>query len=202
MYRCFAQRNNFPPLTDEKTSYETLIQRFEHPVFNIISRLIDDQSDAADVMQRVFQKVYRNVGNSRGDHTLRIRIYRIAVSEARNYRKWFRWRRRQEVGLDRRPDGYEDSRLDTNQSPVEVIVDAGIQALIEEALSKMNPKLRAALVLREIEGLGYEEISDILDASLATVKSRILRGRDALRKHLAGRLNSSSTLDWSAELSD
>ncbi len=66
----------------------------------------------------------------------------------------------------------------------------------------MNPKFRAALVLRELEGLSYEEISQILDISLGTVKSRILRGRDALRKHLTGRLEPASVMDWSPQLAD
>ena len=67
---------------------------------------------------------------------------------------------------------------------------------------KLNPKFRAALVLRELEGLSYEEIADILDISLGTVKSRILRGREALRKHLAGRLEPASAPDWSPQLAD
>ncbi len=201
----------------EEAAYETLIQRFEHPVFNVVSRLMDDPSDAADVVQEVFLKVFRNVGNFREDSSLKTWIYRISVNEARNHRRWFSRHRRHEVGLDSDPGeggkygyagnhgqarNYEDSLPDPGRSPFESVADHETQELIEEALGMVNPKFRAALVLREMEGLSYEEISEILDVSLGTVKSRILRGRDALRKHLAGRLQPASALAWSPQLAD
>jgi RNA polymerase sigma-70 factor (ECF subfamily) len=186
-------------------AYETLIQRFEHPVFNLVSRLLDDPVDAADVVQEVFLKVFRNIGSFRQDASLKTWIYRIAVNEARNHRRWFSRHRRQEVGLDAEPGeahGYEDWLPDPGRSPFEAAVDQETQAMIEEALQQVNPSFRAALVLREIEGLSYEEIAEILDISLGTVKSRILRGRDALRKLLAGKLEPASALDWSPQLAD
>jgi RNA polymerase sigma-70 factor (ECF subfamily) len=189
----------------EEAAYEALIQRFEHPVFNVVSRLMDDRSDAADVVQEVFLKIFRNVGNFREDSSLKTWIYRISVNEARNHRRWFSRHRRQEVGLDSDPGearNYEESLPDPGRSPFEAVADHETQELIEEALSQVNPIFRAALVLREIEGLSYEEISEILDISLGTVKSRILRGRDALRKHLAGRLEPASALAWSPQLAD
>jgi RNA polymerase sigma-70 factor (ECF subfamily) len=109
------------------------------------------------------------------------------------------------VGLENECDenrGYQDSLPDPGRSPFDAVVDHEMQALLEEALSMVNPKFRAALVLREIEGLSYEEISEILDVSLGTVKSRILRGRDALRKQLTGRLETASAPDWSPQLAD
>jgi RNA polymerase sigma-70 factor (ECF subfamily) len=188
-----------------ESAYETLIGRFEQPVFNVVSRLMDDPSDAADVVQEVFLKVFRNVGSFRGESSLKTWIYRIAVNEARNHRRWFSRHRRQEVGLDADPGethGYQDWLPDPGRSPFEATLDHETQALIEDALAKVNPKFRAALVLRELEGLSYEEIAEILDISLGTVKSRILRGRDALRKQLAGRLEPASGLDWSPQLAD
>jgi RNA polymerase sigma-70 factor (ECF subfamily) len=193
-----------------ESAYEALIQRFEQPVFNIVSRLMDDPVDAADVVQEVFLKVFRNIGGFRQDSSLKTWIYRIAVNEARNHRRWFSRHRKQEVGLE--PDtfsssgnpahGYQDWLPDPGRSPYEVALDHETQALIEEALLKVNPTFRAALVLREIEGLSYEEIGDILDISLGTVKSRILRGREALRKHLAGRLEPDSAHEWSPQLAE
>ncbi len=188
-----------------ESAYETLISRFEQPVFNVVSRLMDDPGDAADVVQEVFLKVFRNVGSFRGESSLKTWMYRIAVNEARNHRRWFSRHRRQEVGLDAEPGetrGYQDWLPDPGRSPFEATLDHETHALIEEALGKVNPKFRAALVLRELEGLSYEEISEILDISLGTVKSRILRGRDALRKHLAGRLEPASDLGWSPQLVD
>jgi len=171
MHTCFIQEKEVVASTDEGLVYETLIQRFEQPVFNIISRLIDNQSDAAGVVEKVFREIFRNAGAFRGEGTLKNRIYRVAVREARNHGRWFRWRWGRKVGHAREPE---------------------TQALIEEALSTMNPKLRAALVLREIEGLSCGEISEILGISPNTVTSRTARGRDALEKHLAGRLNPSA----------
>ena len=186
-----------------ETAYETLIQRFEQPVFNIVSRLMDDPADAADVVQEVFLKIFRNIGSFRRDSSLKTWIYRIAVNEARNHRRWFCRHRRQEVGLDadagEARGGYQDWLPDPGRSPFEAAVDRETEALIEAALAMVNPTFRAALVLREIEGLSYEEIAEILDISLGTVKSRILRGRDSLRKQLAGGLEPASTPRWSPQ---
>jgi RNA polymerase sigma-70 factor, ECF subfamily len=188
-----------------EAAYETLIGRFEQPVFNVVSRLMDDPADAADVVQEVFLKVFRNIGSFRGDSSLKTWIYRIAVNEARNHRRWFSRHRRQEVGLEAEPGenrGYQDYLPDPGRSPFEAAVDHETQALVEQALATVNPKFRAALVLREMEGLSYEEIAEILDVSLGTVKSRILRGRDALRKCLTERLELEPGPRWSPQLAD
>jgi RNA polymerase sigma-70 factor (ECF subfamily) len=190
----------------DEAAYETLIQRFEQPIYNIISRLLDNPADAADVVQEVFLKVFRNVASFRGDSSIKTWIYRIAVNEARNQRRWFSRHRRQEVNLEAEEPGdvyfgthqksYQSWLPDPGRSPYELTLDRETQALIEAALAQVNPKFRAALVLREIEGLSYDEIGEILEISLGTVKSRILRGRDALKKHLAGRLEPASQSEW------
>lgn len=188
-----------------EAAYETLIQRFEHPVFNVVSRLMDDPADAADIVQEVFLKVFRNISSFRQDSSLKTWIYRIAVNEARNQHRWFSRHRRQEVGLDAESadtQGYQDWLPDPGRSPFDAALDRETRELIEAALAKVNPKFRAALVLREIEGLTYEEIAAILDISLGTVKSRILRGRDALRKNLAGRLEPIPAGEWSPQLAE
>ncbi len=187
----------------QEEAYEALIERFEQPIFNIVSRLLDDPTDAADVVQEVFLKVFRNVTSFRGESSVKTWIYRIAVNEARNQRRWFSRHRRQEVNLD--PEDAEDGLSyrnwlpDPGRSPFEVTLDHETQSLIEAALGEVNPRFRAALVLREVEGMSYEEIAEILEISLGTVKSRILRGRDALKKNLAGRLEPASPSDWSSQ---
>jgi RNA polymerase sigma-70 factor, ECF subfamily len=190
-----------------ESAYESLISRFEQPVFNIVSRLMDDPGDAADVVQEVFLKVFRNIASFRQDSSLKTWIYRIAVNEARNHRRWFSRHRRQEVGLEREAyvegnETQQDWLPDPGRSPFDLALDRETRNLIEDALSQVNPRFRAALVLREIEGLSYEEIAEILDISLGTVKSRILRGRDALRRQLAERLEPNSAGEWSAQLAD
>jgi RNA polymerase sigma-70 factor (ECF subfamily) len=165
---------------------------------------MDDPSNAADVVQEVFLKIFQNIGAFRSECTLKTCVYRFAVNEARKGRRWFSPLRRQGVGLGHQPGApsvYGDSLPNPEGAPFGSI-DQRKQALIEGALSAVNPKFRAALVLREIEGLSYEEISEILDVSLGTVKSRILRGRDALGKHLAGDPEQISALDWSSQLLD
>jgi RNA polymerase sigma-70 factor (ECF subfamily) len=181
MHSCFMKRKKVFESTDGETAYETLIQRFEQPVFNIIGRLIDNQSETGAVVEKAFREIFRNVGTFRGEGSLKNWIYRIAVSAARNHGRWFRWRWRRRVGPGREPES---------------------RALIEEALSAMHPKLRAALVLREIAGLSYEEIAEILGASPDTARSRTARAREALTKHLAGRIDSSTIPGWSAELAE
>lgn len=195
-----------------ESAYEALLLRFEQPVYNMISRLMADPADAPDVMQEVFLKVFRYIGTFRGDSSLKTWIYRVAVNEARNHRRWFGRHRRQEVPIEAgmgsdagETRGYADWLPDPGRSPYETTLDRETEALIERALKQVNPKFRAALVLREIEGMSYEEIAEILEISLGTVKSRILRGREALRKQLAGRLGKhleSEAMEWSPQLVD
>ena len=183
-----AERDLVARLCDgENAAYEALIERFEHPVFNLVSRLVENRADAADVTQEVFLKVFRNIGSFRGDSSLKTWVYRIAVNECRNLRRWFGRHRKQEVAMEpayREPDCYRDTLSDPGPSPLQRAMDHERQELLEMALSEINPNFRAALVLREIEGLNYEEIAEILEISLGTVKSRILRGREALRQRL------------------
>ena len=175
----------------DEAAYEILIQRYEQPVYNLVSRLVEDSADAADVVQEVFLKVFRKIGSFRGESSLRTWIYRIAVNEARNQRRWFGRHRRREIGLEPQPgetQGLGDWLEDPAPSPFEVTLDHETEALIEAGLKEISPAFRAALVLREMEGLSYDEIAEILEISLGTVKSRILRGREALGKVVVEKL--------------
>jgi RNA polymerase sigma-70 factor, ECF subfamily len=178
-------------------AYETLLSRFQQPVYNLALRLLNDPSDASDVVQEVFLKVFRNVAHFRGQSSLKTWIFRIAINEAHNQRRWFFRHRQKEVGMG---DEQEDSRgqaevlADTGRSPFDYVFDQEKQVLIEDALARINPTFRAAVVLRDIADLSYEEIADILQVSLGTVKSRILRGREALRHELEERLQSQPAL--------
>ena len=180
-------------------AYELLIQRFEHPVYNLVSRLVDNPADAADATQEVFVKVFRKIGGFRAESSLKTWIYRIAVNEARNQRRWFMRHRGKEVGLEPSESDTQspqDWLSDPGRSPYQTALDQETHALIESALQKVSPNYRAAVVLREVEGLSYEEISEVLEISLGTVKSRILRGREALRQQLMERLQVSQPVTW------
>jgi RNA polymerase sigma-70 factor (ECF subfamily) len=172
-------------------AYEELLTRFQQPVYALALRLLDDQGEACDVVQEVFLKVFRNVGSFRGQSTLKTWIYRITVNEAHNARRWFFRHRRAEVELDNNPDdsrNWKEVIPDRSRSPFDVAFDSEQHGMIEAALERINPIFREAVVLRDISDLAYEEIAEILGISLGTVKSRILRGREALREELAGSL--------------
>jgi RNA polymerase sigma-70 factor (ECF subfamily) len=174
-------------------AYEELIERFQQPVYGMVYRLLDNPSDAADVVQDVFVKVFRNIHSFRGQSSLRTWIYRIAVNEAHNQRRWFSRHCRREVPLERESDNDAqkfDIPADNALSPFHLALDGENRMLIEQALARVKPAFRMVVVLRDIENLSYEEIADILQLSLGTVKSRILRGREALRRELTQRLNS------------
>jgi RNA polymerase sigma-70 factor (ECF subfamily) len=191
----------------DESAYEALILRFEQPVFGLVSRLLDNPADAADVVQEVFLKVFRKVRGFRLESSLKTWIYRIAVNEARNHQRWFIRHRGKEVELepsDRSGSGKDqlgaqDWIPDPGRNPYELALDHETEALLESALQSVSPNYRAALILREIEGLSYEEIADILGISLGTVKSRILRGRESLRKRLTERLDPVAPEAWSPE---
>ena len=183
-------------------AYEILIQRYTQPVYNLVCRLMDDPSEASDVVQNVFLKVFRKVGSFRGNSSLKTWIYRIAVNEAYNHHRWFSRHHRQEVTLETEDCSPDCAQIlaDPARSPFQQAADRETHMLVEAALEKLNPKFRAAVVLRDIEDLSYEEIAAVLEISLGTVKSRILRGREALRKILEERLEAQPNVHWSAQL--
>ena len=178
-------------------AYEELIARFQQPVYSLALRLLSGQSEACDVVQEVFLKVFRNISAFRGQSTLKTWIYRITVNEAHNARRWFFRHRRREVDLDNHPDephNWKEQIADAGRSPFEMAVDREQQILVEAALERINPIFREAVALRDIADLSYDEIAVVLGVSLGTVKSRILRGREALRAELAGTLEPRASL--------
>ena len=178
-------------------AYEELLARFQQPVYTLALRLLEDQSEAGDVVQEVFLKVFRNITSFRGQSTLKTWIYRITVNEAHNARRWRFRHKRREVELDptaEEPRSFEEVVVDGAPSPYEVVFDRERRAMLDEALGRLNPIFRDAVVLRDIMDLSYEEIANTLNVSMGTVKSRILRGREALRDQLAGSLERSAAL--------
>lgn len=168
-------------------AYEELISRYEQPIYGLVYRLVGNESDARDVVQEVFLKVFRGVNAFRERCSLRTWIYRIAVNEAHNYRRWWIRHCRREVSMPNDSTGSDVSiecTPDPGRSPYDQVVDSETRGLVERALARINPIFRTAVVLRDIQNLTYEEVADILQVSLGTVKSRIVRGREALRREL------------------
>lgn len=171
-----------------ETAYEELLARFQQPVYTLAVRLLNNQCEAYDVVQEVFLKVFRNIEHFRAESSLKTWIYRITVNEAHNARRWFSRHRGREVELDfetQENRTWRETLADSGRSPFEVALDREQAGMIVSALARINPVFREAVVLRDITDLSYEEIAMVLGVSLGTVKSRILRGREALREQLA-----------------
>lgn len=183
----------------DEAAFEELVTLFERPVYNLIYRLLPNPADAPDVVQETFLKVFRSVGSFRGESSLKTWVYRIAVNEAHNHRRWFSRKRGAEVGLDDESrDGLTLQQCieDPGQSPFDTVRGRETMAAVEDALAALKPDFRSAVVLRDIEELHYDEIAEILNLNLGTVKSRILRGREALRQELDKRLRPRHHAGW------
>ena len=173
-------------------AYAWLIGEFHQPVYSLVYRILTDPSDAADTAQEVFLKVFRGMKYFHGESSLKTWIYRIAIHEASNRRRWWFRHKSKEMSMEPVDEGSEYSvsssvnaaLVDRNKSPFENAADDELKARVEEELRKVAEPYRTAVVLRDIEELSYEEIAEITQVSLGTVKSRITRGRDALRKRL------------------
>src|SRR3954466_5268951 len=141
------------------SAYQELIDRYEQPIFSMVYRLVGNQTDASDVVQEVFLKLFRSVGSFREQSSLRTWIYRIAVNEAYNHRRWFARHSRREIPIE--TENVRESTLDVAQdpgrSPYDQAVDLETRALIEQALTRINPVFRTAVVLRDVQNLSYEE---------------------------------------------
>jgi RNA polymerase sigma-70 factor (ECF subfamily) len=175
-------------------AYAWLVGEFQQPVYGLVYRILTDPADAADTTQDVFLKIFRGMKHFHGESSLKTWIYRIAIHEASNRRRWWFRHKSKETSVDPVENGAENYPLsrvsaalvDQNKSPFELAADHELRARIEGELRKVPEPYRTAIVLRDIEDLSYEQIAEITQVSLGTVKSRITRGRDALRKRLSG----------------
>ena len=167
-----------------EAAFDWLVTYYHAPVYGVISGILRDQNDAADVTQEVFLKAFRGIRGFRQGSSLKTWLYRIAVRESLNYKRWF-WRhlRFQSSMEEEHGDaciGFEDPGM----SPFDDCASREIQHAVQQALREVQPVFRAAVILRDLEGLSYEEVAEVLEVSVGTVKSRILRGRRALREIL------------------
>jgi len=178
--------------------FDALFDRYHSLVFHLAYRVLGDREEALDVCQEVFLTVYRKLSRFRGESSLKTWIYRIAVNRAANRCRWWnRLRRRGTVSLEEHL-GYEgrgglaESLESCETSPEESLLKREERDQLERSLAKLPVKQRIAIVLRDIEGLPYDEISVLLEISPGTVKSRIARGREELKRRLNGALGNSS----------
>ncbi|WP_348267940.1 sigma-70 family RNA polymerase sigma factor [Edaphobacter paludis] len=187
-------------------AFAILIAQYHQPLYSLIARSINDPADAADITQEVFIKVFRSIRGFHGDASLRTWLYRIALHEASNQRRWWSRHKKQEVTIDSPYDEEEAggsgvclsaTLADDGNSPFDNVAQNEVRERVEAALRQIPEAFRTVVVLREIEGFAYEEIAEILNVNLGTVKSRLTRGRSALRALIiaeqAPSLNNSAT---------
>ncbi|MFZ0690066.1 MAG: sigma-70 family RNA polymerase sigma factor [Acidobacteriaceae bacterium] len=170
-------------------AFAWLISRYQQPLYSLIYRILPNPGDAADITQEVFVKVFRGIAHFHGEASLRTWIYRIALHEALNQRRWWARHQRQQITIDADRDDDPHASpavnlVDTHESPFDAAAQSEIAARVEAALREVPEPFRTVVVLRDIEGFGYEEIAEILDANLGTVKSRLMRGRGHLKNLL------------------
>ena len=175
-------------------AYAWLIAQYHQPIYSLVYRLLDDPSDAPDTTQEVFLKVFRGIKRFNGESSLKTWIYRIAVHEASNRRRWWFRHKVKETSIEPTPEqdvetpgsgrAIRDTLVDAGESPLQTVLHEEVRVRVEEELKQLQEPYRTTVILRDIEEMSYEQIAEVMGASLGTVKSRLVRGRDALRKRL------------------
>ena len=165
----------------EKAAYDLLVLKYQQRIVNLVSRFVRNHSDALDVTQEAFIKAYRALPNFRGDSAFYTWLYRIAVNTAKNYLA-VQARRPSESEHDvseiEQIEG--NSALKEQATPENLLLKDELQATVLKAIENLPDDLRSAIMLREVEGLSYEEIATVMECPIGTVRSRIFRAREAI----------------------
>ena len=169
----------------DKRAFDLLVLKYQHKIAAIISRFVKDSAEVHDVSQEAFIKAYRALGSFRGDSAFYTWIYRIAINTAKNYL----------VSRGRRPPASDvdiddaefysgaDGLRDITTPEGEAMRDE-LEAVVNRAIRDLPEDLRTAVTLREMEGMSYEEIAQVMDCPVGTVRSRIFRAREAIDRQI------------------
>lgn len=170
----------------DRSAFDLLVLKYQHKILKLIMRYVRDPSEALDVSQEAFLKAYRAAPSFRGDSAFYTWLYRIAINTAKNYLVAVR-RRPATFDLDlQENEHYEVSaKLQDIDTPEGLALSEEIQAVINKAIGDLAEELRTAIILREIEGMSYDEIAQTMECPVGTVRSRIFRAREAIDKQLA-----------------
>lgn len=165
----------------DKTAFDVLVRKYQHKIVKLVMRYVHDSSEALDVAQEAFIKAYRALPGFRGDSAFYTWLYRIAINTAKNYLVAEN-RRPVDHGVDLQdPEQYEmQARLRDMDTPERLLLTEEIQHTVEKAIQELPEDLRTAIVLREIDGMSYEEIAHAMSCPVGTVRSRIFRAREAI----------------------
>jgi RNA polymerase sigma-70 factor (ECF subfamily) len=167
-------------------AFDWLVTYYHASVYNLAYGILSDAADAADVTQEVFLCAFKGIRGFRRGSSLKTWLYRISVRQALNHRRWCWRHHRDQVSIDAGPEESDLSMhlTDAEPNPFEQFAARETQAVVRKALASVPATFRSAVILRDLEGLSYEEIAEIMEVSVGTVKSRILRGRRLLREAL------------------
>jgi len=182
--------------TGDPNAFGRLVEERHADIYALLCRLTEDAEEARDLTQETFLQAFRNIAGFRGDADLRTWLYRIAVNQARNRWRWWKRRRRDKtVSLDEPARGSDDdtplsARLkgDGADDPERLALARERERALLGAVRGLSRPFREVVVLRDMEGLSYEEVARALEINVGTVKSRLSRGRTELRKRLEGSL--------------
>ncbi|WP_376770984.1 RNA polymerase sigma factor RpoE [Marinobacter arenosus] len=177
----------------DRAAFDLLVVKYQSRVASIISRYVYDSQEVMDLTQEAFVKAFRALDRFRGDSAFYTWLYRIAVNTAKNFLE-SRGRRPQGSADVTEAEHFDDGgRLRDIASPERLLQREELQKALSEAIAQLPEELRSAFLLREYDGLSYEDIARILDCPIGTVRSRIFRARDAVDRHLGPLLNHSAT---------
>jgi RNA polymerase sigma-70 factor (ECF subfamily) len=169
----------------DKGAFDVLVQKYQHKVVNLVGRFVSDHAECQDIAQDAFIKAYRAINSFRGDSQFYTWLYRIAANTAKNY---LASRARKSPGYTVDVDDAEhfegESGLKEYANPENLLLTEEIKATIFSAIERLPEDLKSAISLREMDGLSYEEIAQVMDCPIGTVRSRIFRARDVIDKEL------------------
>jgi RNA polymerase sigma-70 factor (ECF subfamily) len=169
----------------DEQAFATLVADHQRMVVQLALNLLGDRDEALDLSQEVFLRVFRTIGRFRGQSTLKTWIYRIAVNQARNrHRFWRRRRRADQVSLETHVAAHGEFLSSPDSRPDRVFAQRELAERLDHALESLPFDQRTAIVLREVDGLSYDEIAYSLGVAVGTVKSRLTRARQTLRLEL------------------
>ncbi len=169
----------------DTAAFDLLVQKYQHKVVNLIGRFVSDQAECQDIAQDAFIKAFRAIHSFRGDSQFYTWLYRIAANTAKNHLA-SRARKSPAYAVDvDDAEHYEgESGLKDYTNPENMLLTEEIKATVFSAIEKLPDDLKSAITLREIDGLSYEEIAEVMDCPIGTVRSRIFRARDVIDKEL------------------